>query len=120
MVPGCHKDLFIGFGYDNTVAIQEYYNSTFDPVSDTSIFRVITSYNNGGYSDWFIPSVEELNKLYQNKDSIGNFNASEYWSSNDMVQASSTRGYTVWFTDGSLGNRLKDNTIPKFRAIRYF
>jgi hypothetical protein len=59
-------------------------------------------------------------KLYQNKDSIGNFNASEYWSSNDMVQTISTRGYTVWFTDGSLSNRLKDNTIPKFRAIRYF
>lgn len=110
----------IGFGYNNTVAIQGYYNSTFDPVSETSIFSVITSYNTGGYSDWFVPSVEELNKLYQNKESIGNFNASEYWSSNDMVQTSSTRGYTVLFAGGTLGNRLKNNTIPKLRAVRYF
>ena len=34
----------------------------------------------GGYDDWFLPSKEELNKLYLNKAAIGGFAAAYYWS----------------------------------------
>jgi hypothetical protein len=35
-----------------------------------------------GYSDWYLPSVFELNLLYAQKDAIGSFDESTcYWSS---------------------------------------
>jgi len=34
-----------------------------------------------GYNDWYLPSKEELKALYQNKESIGGFRLSYYWSS---------------------------------------
>jgi hypothetical protein len=43
----------------------------------------------GGYSDWYLPSKDELNKLFINKDKIGGFNTilnSWYWSSSECDQ----------------------------------
>jgi hypothetical protein len=38
----------------------------------------------GGYSDWFLPAIDQLNVLYENKVAIGGFNySSPYWSSTE-------------------------------------
>lgn len=37
----------------------------------------------GGYSDWFLPSKDELDKLYDNKSAIGNMATQRYWSSSE-------------------------------------
>lgn len=34
-----------------------------------------------GYSDWFLPDKDELNAMYVNRNSIGGFVDSKYWSS---------------------------------------
>jgi uncharacterized protein (TIGR02145 family) len=36
----------------------------------------------GAYSDWYLPSKDELNKFFINKDVIGGYN-SQYWSSSE-------------------------------------
>jgi hypothetical protein len=36
-----------------------------------------------GYSDWYLPSKDELNKLYLNKVAIGGFGDINYWSSTE-------------------------------------
>ena len=36
-----------------------------------------------GYIDWYLPSQDELNKLYINKGTIGGFDTDYYWSSSE-------------------------------------
>jgi hypothetical protein len=42
-----------------------------------------TDTGTGIYSDWYLPSKDELNKLYLNKYVIGGFKDGVYWSSSD-------------------------------------
>ena len=44
------------------------------------------------YSDWYLPSIEELHKLFQNKDAIGIIENTEYWSSSEY----DNNQYTAW------------------------
>ena len=43
----------------------------------------------GGYSDWYLPSFNELYKLYINRSYIGGFESTTYWTSSeyDLTQA---------------------------------
>ena len=48
------------------------------------------AYNGGGYSDWYLPSKDELNKEYINRLAIGGFtNAYNYFWASTEVDASS-------------------------------
>jgi hypothetical protein len=69
-----------------------------------------------GYSDWYLPSRNELLKLYQNKVAIGNFSNNVYWSSSEGDYENS------WYLHFSFGNDWYDfkNTSYKVRAIRLF
>jgi len=37
--------------------------------------------NRGGFTDWFLPSKEELNRLFLQKKLVGGFASNDYWSS---------------------------------------
>ena len=37
----------------------------------------------GGFTDWYLPSEEELDAMYEQKSSIGGFSSTYYWSSTD-------------------------------------
>ena len=54
------------------------------------------------YSDWFLPSVDELREMYKNKSLIGGFKDgskdSFYWSSSEYLSRSAR---TVSFKDGT-------------------
>jgi len=69
-----------------------------------------------GYSDWYLPSKDELNMLYLNKVAIGGFENSYYWSSSEIDS------YGAWrqlFTNGGQANFLKN--YPYYvRAVRAF
>ena len=54
----------------------------------------------GGYSDWHLPTWDELNTMYINKDNIGDFQSAWYWSSS-YQQGVGPFGQN--FTDGSQG-----------------
>ena len=76
--------LAIGFGQANTaviVAIQGTGSYAAKLCDDYSVTV-------GGvtYTDWFLPSKDELNQLYLNKDAIGGFEVGDYsiyWSSSE-------------------------------------
>jgi hypothetical protein len=80
-------------------------------------------YDGGGYTDWYLPSKDELNKLYINRVAIGGFkpdNNIYYWTSSE------TGLTTVWTQSFySLGSGAQTSTTMKatngfFRAIRKF
>jgi hypothetical protein len=69
-----------------------------------------------GYSDWYLPSKDELNKLYVNRAVIGGLAADYYWSSSET-------GWTeAWMQHLSLGSAYPNPayTSRYVRAIRSF
>ena len=72
----------------------------------------------GGYSDWYLPSKDELNKLYLNKTAIGGFANDDYWSSSEFPDSDGLV-WTQYFGNGSQSSYGKDH-LSYVRAIRAF
>ncbi len=69
-----------------------------------------------GYSDWYLPSKDELNKLYLNRAAIGGFTDNDYWSS---TEDNSGFARIQNFSNGYPSYGLKNH--PTYvRAIRAF
>ncbi|MEO7311488.1 MAG: DUF1566 domain-containing protein [Chitinophagaceae bacterium] len=67
----------------------------------------------GGYSDWFLPSRDELNKLYLNRNAIGGFTVNTtYWSS------SAYSNTTIWGWGQQFPSGFQDNTPQQYCAVR--
>lgn len=100
----------VGYGAENTDSIVS--------VQGSGNYAAFTcqSYVFSSYSDWYLPSLEELQKLYQNRILIGGFASTSYWTS---TESSISFAYTVSFSSGSFGTSMK-NTTFKVRPIRYF
>ena len=70
----------------------------------------------GGYSDWYLPSKDELHQLYLNKGKIGGFKTFDYWSSSEQSGDDAWRQY---FSDGGQYHDYKNK--PNYvRAVRSF
>jgi hypothetical protein len=70
----------------------------------------------GTYSDWFLPSINQLNQMYLNRAAIGGYAAGTHWSSTEF---DSTIAWYQYFIDGSQDGTNKDNTY-NVRAVRAF
>ena len=105
----------IGTGQSNTNTIVTWLNSH----SETDrAAQVCDALIYGGYSDWFLPSKDELNLMYINLKvfGVGGFADSSYWSSSEGV------AYEAWgqdFNDGDQNYALKGFTY-RVRAVRAF
>jgi hypothetical protein len=107
----------------NGTALGTGEQNTLDIVAECSeqniAAKAALDYTNGGYSDWFLPSSVELDKVEANSVLIGGFDDNTlmtwYWSSTQLGGAA----YAFWFGRGAAG------AIDKFdrravRPIRYF
>ena len=74
-------NMMIGAGHHNTIDIINYGCSTIDG-SETAA-EAAYNFQDGVYNDWFLPSIDELSKMYSNYieffgvDSLGVFSAPE-------------------------------------------
>jgi hypothetical protein len=71
-----------------------------------------------GYSDWYLPSRDELNKLYINRVAVGGFaNGNNYWSSSE----GGFDGW-AWYYSFNPGYQSTDDKSNPFsvRAVRAF
>ena len=102
----------IGTGASNTATIAA-------GCSQTGIAaRICNDLVLNGYSDWFLPSKEELNLMYQNLKlaGIGNFAGGYYWSSSE---SSLYYAWIQYFSNGRQYSYSKDDA-KLVRAIRAF
>jgi hypothetical protein len=70
----------IGTGLANTNAIITSQGAT----ATSYAAGLARAYAGGGYTDWYLPSKDELNKLYLNGTAIGGFANGLYWSSTEF------------------------------------
>jgi Protein of unknown function (DUF1566) len=78
-----------------------------------------------GYSDWYLPSWDELKKIYPNKDAVGSFSTSStsfYWTSSEVVALTPPNSGVFWmsFFNGNSGQVNKNDNTLFVRAIRNF
>ncbi len=104
--------LSIGSGQSNTTAIINGCNT-----SGTAA-RICDELVLNGYTDWFLPSEDELYQMYLHQNAIGGFQMiTYYWSSTEF---NADDAYMKRMDVGAPGYYHKDYTSAKIRAIRAF
>lgn len=107
----------IGTGYQNTLDIASGCSET--PIAASEAL----AYESEDYSDWYLPSLDELNEMYNtigtggSEGNIGGFSSNWYWSSSE---SNNYGAYDVNFGDGSTGNFSSKTKIVRVRVIRSF
>ncbi|WP_460058166.1 Lcl domain-containing protein [Spirochaeta dissipatitropha] len=83
----------VGSGYDNTYTAM---SGAEHPAAE-----VVRNATHGGYEDWFLPSLDELDLMYENlhKEDIGDFVPGDYWSSSEYDENQ------AWFQIFANGNQ---------------
>ncbi|UEG49625.1 DUF1566 domain-containing protein [Ferruginibacter lapsinanis] len=138
--PGYEPDLKHGLiAYPTDFTDTAWFNGSFNVVgafstafgtgkSNTSL--IVAALGNGNYAaslcdkleksryiDWYLPSIDELRKLYNNKDLIGGFdNTKIYWSSSE---SSNFQAIGLFWNDGSYFGVGKNN-LGNVRPVRNF
>ena len=106
----------IGFGSQNTIDIVAQSGN----IPATSAAAYASDYEYGGFSDWFLPSTDELQELYAVEDldpgTIPGLLSSNYWSSTEY---SATQAEYQNLGDGGQGFSAKSNSLY-VRPVRAF
>jgi hypothetical protein len=85
--------------------------------------RIVYNLVLNGYSDWYLPSKNQLTTLYNNRNTIGGFalgmSPDSYWSSTECNCYNSSFAHGRRFSDGNSGVNTK-NTSLRVRPVRNF
>jgi hypothetical protein len=101
----------IGSGLSNTQVIVNGCTSQY------SAAKLCYEFVLNGYTDWFLPSRDELYILWVNRNNIGGFSVAPYWSSSGWYS-----NWTYWkmFDNGGYQDAANSENQYYVRAIRYF
>jgi len=112
----------LGTGATNTTTIISVQGAT-----ETSYAAGLArAYTGGGYTDWFLPSKDELNKMYLNRATINttaasnsgsDFGNSYYWSSTEF---DGNNAWLQFFDSGGYQGSLSKDLTGYVRAVRAF
>ena len=105
----------IGRGRMNTLTICKVQG---DPVNEAEDYAALEckEFRDSLYKDWYLPSRDELNELYKQKNVVGGFRTFSYWSSSECNLTK------AWFQNFGNGLQVKTDKQSAYavRAIRYF
>jgi hypothetical protein len=104
----------IGTGNQNTIDIVTSCTTT---GSGTPAAKYAYDLVTGSYSDWYLPSKDELEKLYINRVAIGLDTSTRYWSSSEI---NSLEAYLLNAFNGTFGSGDDKNYGGTIRPIRSF
>jgi hypothetical protein len=113
--PGA-SEIVIGAGYKNSVAIESQVGN----VAATSAAVAARAYRGpNNLTDWYLPTLDELNQLRIQKTAIRAVADAYYWSSSEMYPLFAWRRY---FSDSgdNQGGEMKSEGTLYFRPIRAF
>jgi hypothetical protein len=105
----------IGTGAQNTMDIAAQFHASVN-VAATSAAVYCSELVSGGYSDWFLPSKDELNEMYVNRVALNTgFSAQRYWSSSEYGDNG------AWYQNYSNGLQPLDNKTQTYyvRPVRF-
>jgi hypothetical protein len=104
------QSTMVGAGLNNTEAI--IVGCTTPGIAGDICYNLVLN----GYDDWFLPSKDEMDLVYQYRDLIGGFGTGSYWTSN---QSNNQAAYLKQFSNGSNSTNFKSYNY-RVRAIRAF
>jgi hypothetical protein len=105
----------IGDGENNTMMISHELNGCDEKPNAAS--ECVDSDTNG-YSDWYLPSIDELIVLYENGELLGGFAYNQaYWSSTEF---DSERAWRHIFALDWTNTSVKNDTAQRVRPIRNY
>ena len=118
----------IGTGAQNTIDIVNA-DCTTTVSTYLTAANICSNLTLGGYTDWFLPSKDELNEMYLNAmylnigqgPSLGNSGATDmiiYWSSSEDTLNNGYNAYGQNFVDGNVW--INDKVAYYVRAVRAF
>jgi hypothetical protein len=100
----------IGSGQANTTAIVNGCSE------EGTAARLCNDLVIGSYSDWYLPSKNELGKLYENRVAIGGFD----FAVNSYLSSSQDSNDNAWAVGGNQYYTPFKSTICSVRAVRSF
>ena len=115
-VPGLGTS--VGSGKRNTQLIVEEMNKKKEKQSAA---LQCSNLEINGFKDWYLPSIDELVQLYVNRERIGGFQNSRYWSSSQHNKGSAKTvvfGLEYAFVTYLMPGTPSDNNKPDTRRVR--
>lgn len=104
----------LGTGFTNTNSIISVQGT----VTTSYAAGVARAHNGGGFTDWYLPSQDELNKLYINKSTIGGFTGTMnyFWTSTES--SANTAKMQNFLSGGAITDFAKSASGGYVRAVR--
>lgn len=109
----------IGTGPANTDIIVEQNDPSHSGLTSYAA-GICAAHNGGGYTDWYLPSKNELSKLYASKDLVGGYAAYSYWSSTECAAGDGAYGQQFFNGGTGIAFILNKNDNIHVRAVRTF
>jgi hypothetical protein len=109
----------IGTGEQNTLDIVAQTGN----IAATCAAVYCSEYAINGFSDWFLPSRDELTEMYTNSAVVGGFSSSYYWSSSEYTDPGfpSSDAYDQNFVGpGQTPSIFGKNAVQEVRPVRSF
>lgn len=93
-------------GKQNTAALEN--------LPETYASKICSQLNAFGYSDWYLPSKDELVGIALNMDDKSSFSEGYYWSSTELDDGVA---WAIYMPGGNTGARIKNAQYP-CRCVR--